>query len=123
LRDAEGKAYTNVRAGETNSFWSRLKQHRFWGRPRFRLQTSGRALVGAILVLDHSKASLCRWECGLQKLTASGIGRRYTASGENSILGSRYPGNFPAREEVYAPPRRALPEHLGEPSWFPDPRN
>jgi hypothetical protein len=29
LRDAEGKAYTNVRAGETNSFWSRLKQHRF----------------------------------------------------------------------------------------------
>jgi hypothetical protein len=25
------------------------------------------------------------------------------------------------RGEVSTPPGRALPEHLGEPSWFPDP--
>jgi hypothetical protein len=28
---------------------------------------------------------------------------------------------FPSRGEVSTLPTRALPEHLGEPSWFPDP--
>jgi hypothetical protein len=55
---------------EGNSFWDRQKPHRFWGRPGFRVQTSG---------------------------------------------------HLPARGEVSAPPGRALPEHLGEPSWFLDP--
>jgi hypothetical protein len=30
------------------------------------------------------------------------------------------PGTFPARGEVSARPRRALPEHLCETSWIPD---
>ena len=59
-------------------------------------------------------------ECGLQKLTASGTGRCHTTTEEDPILGSRHPGTFPVREDVSAPPRRALLEHLGEPSWFSD---
>jgi hypothetical protein len=43
------------------------------------------------------------------------------AFGTDPDSGSRYPGTFPARREVSALPGRALPEHLGEPSWFPDP--
>ena len=35
--------------------------------------------------------------------------------------GSRHPGTFPARGEVSTPPGRAFLQHLGEPSWFPDP--
>jgi hypothetical protein len=70
---------------------------------------------------DSTKTSLPRWECGLKKLTASGTGRSHRASEEEHDSGSRHPGTFPARGEVSAPPKRALPQHLGEPSWFPDP--
>jgi hypothetical protein len=35
--------------------------------------------------------------------------------------GSRHLGTFTARGEVSSLPRRALPHHLGEPSWFLDP--
>jgi hypothetical protein len=44
-----------------------------------------------------------------------------TASETDPISGSRHPGTFPARGELSALPGRALLEHLGEPSWFPDP--
>jgi hypothetical protein len=70
---------------------------------------------------DSTETSLHRWECGLQKLTASGTGRSHRASETAPFSGSRHPGTFPARGEVSALPRRALQEHLGEPSWFPDP--
>jgi hypothetical protein len=70
---------------------------------------------------DPSKTSLRMWVCGLQKLTSSGMGRSHTASEADPVLGSRLPGTFPAKGEVSALPRRALLEHLGEPSWFPDP--
>jgi hypothetical protein len=66
--------------------------------------------------LDPSETSLRRWECGLQKLTASGTGRSHTASEAGVISGSRHLATFPARRKVSAPPRRALSEHLGEPS-------
>jgi hypothetical protein len=52
---------------------------------------------------------------------ASGTGSSDTASRTDPVSGSRHPGTFPAREEVTTPPGRALPEHLGEPSWVPDP--
>ena len=48
--------------------------------------------------------------------TAPGTGRSDTASGADTISGSRYLGTFPARGEVSAWTRRALPEHLGEPT-------
>lgn len=41
-----------------------------------------------------------------------------TASEADPDSGSRHLDNFPARGEVS---RRALPEHLGAPSWFWDP--
>ena len=47
--------------------------------------------------------------------------RSYTVSGTDPVLGSRHLGTIPARGEVSTLPRRALPEHLGEPSWFLDP--
>ena len=53
--------------------------------------------------------------------TDSRTGRSSTASGTDTIWGSRYPGTFLARGEVSSLPGRVLPEHLGEPSWFPDP--
>ena len=34
--------------------------------------------------------------------TASGTGRSDTASGTDPVLGSRHPGTFPARGEVFA---------------------
>ena len=37
------------------------------------------------------------------------------------VSGSRHPDTFSARGEVFPLPRRALPEHPREPSWFPDP--
>jgi hypothetical protein len=40
--------------------------------------------------------------------TAYGTGRSDTASGTDTISGSRPPGTFPAIREVSAPPRRAL---------------
>ena len=64
---------------------------------------------------------MCKWECGLWKLTASETRRNNTASAEDPVSGSRHLGTFPARGEVSAPAGRALPEHLGEPSWFLDP--
>jgi hypothetical protein len=42
------------------------------------------------------------------------------ASGADMVSGSSHLGTFPAIGEVSAPPGRALPEHLGEPSCFPD---
>ena len=84
---------SQVRAWTTdsNSFWDRKKPRSFWDRHGFRHQTSGQlhargevfALPGRVLpehlrepswFQDSSKTSLCRWECGLQKLTASGTG-------------------------------------------------
>jgi hypothetical protein len=70
---------------------------------------------------DPAKTSLHRWECGLQKLTASGTGRSHRDSVADPVSGSRHPGTFPDRGEVSAQPWRALPEHLREPSSFPDP--
>jgi hypothetical protein len=64
---------------------------------------------------------VCAGECGLQKLTVSGTGRNHRASEADPVSGSRHPGTFPASGEVFVWPGRALPEHLGEPSWFPDP--
>jgi hypothetical protein len=37
LESAQVRVWTT----EANSFWDRQKQHSFWGRPRFGLQTSG----------------------------------------------------------------------------------
>jgi hypothetical protein len=42
--------------------------------------------------------------------------RSYTASGADPVSGSGHLGTFPAREEVSTLTRKALPEHLGEPS-------
>jgi hypothetical protein len=67
---------------------------------------------------DSAEASLCRWECGLQKLTVSGSHRASEADWDS---GSRHLGTFPDRGEVSSLPRRALPQHLGEPSWLLDP--
>jgi hypothetical protein len=66
--------------------------------------------------LDPSETSLRRLECGLWKLTACGTGKSNTAYGADLVSGSRHPGTFPARGEVSTPPRKALLEHLGEPS-------
>jgi hypothetical protein len=52
-------------------------------------------------------------------LTASGTGRTHRASGADHVSGSKHPGTFPARGEVSGPPRRASPQHLGEPSCVP----
>jgi hypothetical protein len=52
--------------------------------------------------------------------TASGTGRSDTASGAEPVSSSRHPGTFPATGEVYTPPGRDLPEHLGEPSLVQD---
>jgi hypothetical protein len=60
-------------------------------------------------------------ECGLQKLTDSETGRSHTAPGAGPVSGSRHLGTFPARGEESTMPRKALQEHLGEPSRFPDP--
>jgi hypothetical protein len=126
-------AQMRVWTTEANSFWDRQKSHSFWGRPSFWLQTSRHlpcqsrgicpALEGfagapgeAILV----SRCLSKWECGLQELTASGTGRSHTASGADPVSGSRHLGTFLARGEVSAPPRRALLEHLGEPSLVRD---
>ena len=76
---------------------------------------------GTERLLDPAETSLWRWECELQMLTASVTGRSHRASEADPVSGSRHLGTFPARGEVYTQPRSALPEHLGEPSWFPDP--
>jgi len=47
--------------------------------------------------------------------------RSYKASGTDPISASRHPGTSPYIGEVSTPPGRALPVHLGEPSWVPDP--
>jgi hypothetical protein len=65
-----------------------------------------------------TKTSLSRWECRLQKLTASGTGRSHRPSEAAPFSGSRHPGTFPARGEVFAQPGRVLSEHLQETSWF-----
>jgi hypothetical protein len=53
---------------------------------------------------------------------ASGIGHISVPETESQRKKVRYTqGTFPAREEVSGLPRRALPQHLGETSWFPDP--
>ena len=46
--------------------------------------------------------------------------RSHTASGTDPISCSRHPDTFLARGKVSAPPRRALLEHLGEPSLVLD---
>ena len=69
---------------------------------------------------DPTETSLHRQECGLKRLTASGTDGSHRASKAGPISSSKYPGTFPARGEVSALPRRALQEHLGEPSWFLD---
>ena len=50
-----------------------------------------------------------------------GTGRDNAASEADPVLDHRHLGTIPARGEVSTPPRKALPEHLGEQSWFPDP--
>ena len=71
--------------------------------------------------LETSKTILHKWECGLQKLIASGTGRSHIASEENPTSGSRHQGTLPDRREVSPPSGRALPEHLGESYWFLNP--
>jgi hypothetical protein len=52
-------------------------------------------------------------------------GGSHTASEADPVLGSRYPGTFPARGEVSAPPGKGLLEHRagvgGKTNWFSDP--
>jgi hypothetical protein len=65
---------------------------------------------------------VCTGECeDYRSYTASGTGRSHITSGTDPISGPGHPGTFPAKGELYVPPWRALPEHLGEPSWVPDP--
>jgi hypothetical protein len=68
---------------------------------------------------NSAYTSLPRGECGMQKLIASGSGGSHRASGADRFSGSRHPDTFPARGEVSSPTRRALAQHLGEPSWVP----
>jgi hypothetical protein len=69
---------------------------------------------------DSAAGSLHRWECGLQRLAASGRGESHKASGEALFLGSRHPATFLARGQVSTQPGRALPQDPREPSWFQD---
>jgi hypothetical protein len=82
------------------------KPHSFWDTPHFGLQTSGHFPCQRRVVCpppstsralpehlgepswfpDSSETSLCRWECGLQKLTASGTG---PVSGLHLLPGGR----------------------------------
>jgi len=110
---------------EANSFWDRKKPRSFWDRHGFRHQTSGQlhargevfTLPGRVLpehlrepswFQDSSKTSLCRWECGLQKLTASGTGRRNTDSGTGPVLGLHLlpEGRSESQIFVYLPCKR-----------------
>ena len=70
--------------------------------------------------LDSTENSLHRWECGIQKITASGTGESHTASEAVPFLGSRHLTTFPDRGQVSAWPRRLLPQDQQEPSWFQD---
>ena len=96
--------------------------------------TTNRGLISKIYK-EHKKLTSCRWRSHpgaqtTQRLvcagesadyrsdTASETGRSNTASEADPISGSRHPGNFPPEERC--PPRRALPEQVGEPSWGPD---
>ena len=72
--------------------------------------------------MERTQRLLCTGEnVDYRSYSASGTGRSYTASGTDPVLGSRHLGTFPTRGEVSVPPWRALLEHLGEPSWVPDP--
>lgn len=70
---------------EAKSFWNRQKPQSFWGRPCFGVQTHRhlpcqrrgvRPTQGSLSqhlgetswFLDPAETTLCRWECGLQKL-------------------------------------------------------
>jgi hypothetical protein len=64
--------------------------------------------------------AVCRWECGLQRLAASGTGESHRASGAVPFLGSRHPATFLARGQGSTQPGRPLPQNLREPSWFQD---
>jgi hypothetical protein len=64
---------------------------------------------------DSAETSLHRRKCGLQKLTVSRTGGSQRASGADHVSGYRHLSTLPARGEVSAQPRRALPQHLGEP--------
>ena len=64
---------------------------------------------------------VCTYESvDYRSYTASGSGRSNTASGADPNSGSRHLDTFPARGGVSTPCGMALPEHLVEPSWFPD---
>jgi hypothetical protein len=67
---------------------------------------------------DSVEGSLHRWECGLQRLAASGTGESHRASGSAPFSGSRHPSTFLARGQVSAQPGRPLPQDLQKPSWF-----
>ena len=56
--------------------------------------------------LDSAESSLHRWECELQKLTASGTGESHRASEAAPFSGSRHLAIFPARWQGSAQPGR-----------------
>jgi hypothetical protein len=72
------------------------------------------------LFRDSTAGSLHRWECGLQRLAASGTGKSHRASGAAPFLGSRHLATFLARGQVSTQPGRPLPQDLRKPSWFQD---
>ena len=97
-------AQVRVWTTEANSFWDSQEAQSFSGSPLFGPQISGHlpvqrigvhlaqecfAWVSAvdILVPGHHHSILHRWECGLQRLTASVTGQSNTASGTGPILG------------------------------------
>jgi hypothetical protein len=55
---------------------------------------------------ESAMTGLHRWECGLQRLRASGTGRTHRASGADLVSGSRHLDTFSARGEVSAPVRK-----------------
>jgi hypothetical protein len=69
---------------------------------------------------NSAESSLHRWECGLQKLTASGTGGSHRASEAVPFSGSRHLATFPARGQGSTRPGRPLPQDPWEPSWFRD---
>jgi hypothetical protein len=112
---------------------SRLqKQHSYWDRPCFWLQTSrhlpcqrrGICLLegsacwsrrGSYLGSQIPQRPVCTGESGdCRSDTASGTGRSNTASGTDPVSGSRHPGTFPTRGEGRCPPGSALPAGAGE---------
>jgi hypothetical protein len=62
--------------------------------------------------------SLHRWECALQKLTASGTGGSHRGSEAVSLSDSRHPAIFSGRGQVSTRPGRAFPQHRRRPYWF-----